>query len=39
MVNPEYDAFNKMNALNKEMPFVESGIPPGCVRKVCGSVV
>lgn len=26
--------------INKEMlPFVESGIPPGCVGKVCGSVV
>lgn len=28
-----------MNRFNKEMPFVECGIPPGCVGKVCGSVV
>lgn len=28
-----------MNTFNKEVPFVESGIPPGCVGKVCGSVV
>lgn len=28
-----------MHTFKKEMPFVECGIPPGCVGKVCGSVV
>lgn len=28
-----------MNASNKEVAFVGTGIPPGCMGKVCGSVV
>lgn len=28
-----------MIASNKEVTFVGTGIPPGCVSKVCGSVV
>ena len=27
-----------MNASNKEVTFVGTGIPPGCMSKVCGSV-
>ena len=28
-----------MNTFSKEVAFVQAGIPPGCVWKVCGSLV